>query len=122
MVRSKESLMAAYAFSIGVILAILLGFFNNSLESASGIFYTLLIIIGILIGYFSTSDKGTTTFLLASIAIVIVGGMGIEPLLFVAKSNVVVDILRNILSSLMVLFIPATIIVALKTIFSVTKI
>ena len=122
MVRSKENLTGAYAFAIGVILAVLLGLFNGSLESASGVFYSALVIIGVVVGYVSVSDKNTNTFLLASLTLVIVAGMGIQPLLFVAKQNFVVDKLRDILGALMVLFVPATIIVALKAIFAIAKI
>ena len=43
MVRSRENLMGAYAFSIGVILAVILGIFNKSLEYANGLFYSVLI-------------------------------------------------------------------------------
>jgi len=122
MVKSKENLVGAYAFLIGVVLAVILGLFNESLESASAVFYSALVLIGLLVGYFSVSGKNTNTFLIASLALVVVAGMGIEPLLYVAKQNYVVDYLRNILSALMVLFVPATIIVALKTIFAIAKI
>ncbi len=122
MVRSRENLMGAYAFSIGVILAVILGFFNKSLEYADGLFYSVLILIGLIVGYVSVSDKNSSTFLLASLTIVIVGGVGTEPLLFVAKQNVVVNLLRNILATLMVLFVPATIIAALKTVFASARI
>lgn len=122
MVRSRENLVGAYAFSIGIILSVVLGIFNESLEYADGLFYSVLILIGIIVGYVTVSDRNSVTFLLASLSIVIVGGVGTEPLLFVAKQNLVVNLLRNILATLMVLFVPATIIVALKTVFSLAKV
>lgn len=122
MVRAKENLTGAYAFLIGVVLAVVLGIFNDALESSGEIFYSLLVLIGLIIGFVCVSDKNTNTFLLASLGLVIVAGMGIEPLLYVAKQNFVVDSLRNILGALMVLFVPATIIVALKSIFAIAKI
>ena len=122
MVRSRENLVGAYAFSIGVILAVILGIFNQSLEYANGLFYSVLILIGLIVGYVSVTDKNSGTFLLASLAIVIVGGVGTEPLLFVAKQNWIVNLLRNVLATLMVLFVPATIIAALKTVFAIAKV
>ena len=122
MVVARENLIGAYAFTIGVLLAVVLGIFNHSLEYAGGLFYSILILIGLIVGYVSVSDKHSSTFLLASLSIVLVGGVGTEPLLFVAKQNVVVGLLRNILATLMVLFVPATIVVALKTVFSLAKI
>lgn len=121
-VRSKENLWGAYAFLIGVVLAVMLGLFNESLESAGGLFYTALVLIGLVVGFANVSDKNSQTFLLASLSIVIVGAMGLEPLKYIATNNYVVDSLRNVLGTLLLLFVPATIVVALKTVFAMAKI
>jgi len=122
MVKSRENLLGAYAFLIGVVLAVILGVFNNSLAESSGIFYSVLVLIGLIVGFMNVGDKNSSTFLLASISLVIVGALGVEPLKYVAMNNMVVTVLRNVLTSLLVLFVPATIIVALKTVFSMAKI
>ena len=122
MVRSKENLWGAYAFLIGVVLAVVFGFLTKSPEKAGGEFYTVLILIGIIVGFTISGDKSSVTFLTASISLVIVGALGNEPLIFIAQNNFVVNALRNILFSLMVLFIPATIVVSLKTVFSQAKV
>jgi len=96
--------------------------FNESLESAGGVFYTALVLIGLIVGFMNVSDKNSGTFLFASLALVIVGALGTDPLIYIAKDNFVVTALRNVLVSLMVLFIPATIIVALKTVFAMAKV
>jgi len=121
MVKSKENLLGAYAFLIGVVLAVVIGMFNNALHQASGALYTVLILIGIVVGFMNVGDKDSHTFLLASLSIVIVGALGLEPLIYIAD-NIVVESLRNILGSLLVLFVPATIIVSLKTVFAMAKI
>jgi nitrate/nitrite transporter NarK len=113
MVKSKENLLGAYSFLVGVILAIIFGFLSDSLGGANGLFYTAILVIGAIVGFMNVGDKDSHTFLLASLSIVIVGALGLEPLLYIAE-NFVVDVLRNILGSLLVLFVPATIIVALK--------
>jgi hypothetical protein len=122
MVKSRENLLGAYAFLIGVVLAVILGLFNKSLESAGGIFYSTLVVIGLFVGYMNVGDKNSSTFLFASLAMVIVGALGNEPLKYVSLNNYVVTSLRNILGTLLILFIPATIIVSLKTVFSMAKI
>ena len=122
MVRSRENLVAAYAFLVGVVLAIIFGLFQKSLESASGIFYSALIVIGLIVGFANVGDKNPNTFLIASLTLVIVGALGNDPLIYVNQNNFVVTALRNVLISLLVLFVPATIIVALKTIFAYAKI
>ena len=122
MVRSKENLVSAYAFLIGVILAVVFGLFNNSLEQAGGLFYTVLVIIGLVVGFMNVGDKNSSTFLMASLALIIVAALGSDPLKYVAQNNYVVTALRNILGSLLVLFVPTTIVVALKTVFAMAKI
>tara|TARA_Y100000310_G_scaffold341305_1_gene440045 strand:- start:660 stop:1028 length:369 start_codon:yes stop_codon:yes gene_type:complete len=122
MVKSKESLFGAYAFLVGVVLAIIFGIFNESLERAGGAFYSTLVFIGLIVGFSNTDEKGSGTFLIASISLVIVGALGKDALLFISQGNYVVNILRNVLGSLMVLFIPATIIVSLKTVFAMAKV
>jgi lipoprotein signal peptidase len=121
MVKSRENLVGAYAFLIGVVLAIGLGLFNDALEQTSGVFYTALILIGLIVG-FMVSEKNSNTFLLASLALVIVGALGNDPLIYIAGNNFFITALRNVLVSLLVLFIPATIIVAIKTVFAMAKI
>ena len=67
-------------------------------------------------------DKNSKTFLMASLSLVIVGALGADPLRYIALNNYAVKALSNVLTSLLVMFVPATIIVALKTVFSMAKI
>ena len=122
MVKSKENLLGAYAFLIGVVLAVIFGLFNKSLEQAGGLFYSTLVFIGIIVGFMNAGDRDSNTFLMASLSLVIVGALGMEPLKYIALDNYVVTSLRKVLGSLLVLFVPATIIVALKTVFAMAKI
>ena len=122
MVRSKENLWGAYAFLIGVVLAVIFGLFNEPLESAGGLFYSALVFIGLVVGFMNTSDRDSMAFLIASLSLVIVGSLGMEPLKYIALNNYVVTSLRNVLGSLLLMFVPATIVVALKTVFSMAKI
>jgi lipoprotein signal peptidase len=115
-------LIGAYAFLIGVVLAVIFGLFNEPLEQAGGLFYSALVVIGLIVGFMNVGDKDSHTFLMASLSLVIVGALGMEPLKYIALNNYVVDTLRNVLGSLLVLFVPATIIVALKTVFAMAKI
>ena len=122
MVRSKENLIGAYAFLIGVILAVAIGLWKEPLQSAGGWFYTALIVIGLIVGFMNVGDKDSSTFLMASLSLVIVGALGADPLKYIALNNYAVQALSGILTSLLVMFVPATIIVALKTVFSMAKI
>jgi len=122
MVRAKENLLGAYAFLIGVVLAIIIGLFSEPLQSAGGLFYSALVVVGLVVGFMNVSDKNSMTFLVASFSLVVVGALGADPLKYIALNNYAVRALSNILTSLLVMFVPATIIVALKTVFSMAKI
>jgi hypothetical protein len=127
MVKSRENLITAYAFLIGVILAVLLGILVAlDIPAAKNItyntFFIILVVIGILIGYLNTGDKDSTTFLLASVSLVIVGGLGNSTLVFISRLSPVLSMLNEIVRALLVLFIPATIITALKVVFSIAKV
>jgi len=65
MVKSKENLVGAYAFLIGVVLAVIFGLFNKPLEQAGGLFYSALVVIGLIVGFMNVGDKDSSTFLMA---------------------------------------------------------
>ena len=122
MVKSKENLIGAYSFLIGVILAIITGILQKYMgASASNLPYALLMILGVFVGFSNAGDKDSITFLLASLALVIVSGFGQSTLIYVSTIPILSS-LNSILASLLVMLVPATIIVALKTVFSVAKI
>ena len=123
MVIAKENLVGAWAFSIGVILAIIAGIFQSYMElPGSSIIYLLLVVAGIIIGFANAGDKNSVTFLLAALALVIVSGQANQTLQFISNLSPVLSSMIKILNALLVMFIPATVIVALKTVFSVAKV
>jgi len=104
------------------VLAVIFGIFNRSLEQAGGLFYSALVLIGLIVGFMNVGDKDSSTFLLASLSLVIVGSLGVDGLRYITLNNYIVTSLRNVLGSLLLLFVPATIVVALKTVFAMAKI
>ena len=122
MVKSKENLLGAYAFLVGVILSVIMGLLQKSIVgSASNIPYIILVLLGVLVGTLNVGDKDSMTFLFASVSLVIVSGFGQSALIYVS-SVPVLSSLSAILAALLVMFVPATIIVSLKTVFSIAKI
>lgn len=120
--ETKENLIGAWAFLIGVILAIATGLFHSGIGGASTFIYSLLVILGILVGILISGGKEAVNFLLASLALVIVSGMGQSTLIFISNLSPVLSYLSSILAALLVMFMPATIIVALKTVFSISRV
>ena len=111
----KHNLLGAWAFLIGVVLAIVIGVFNAQLGNDTATFINvLLVIIGILVGLLNVGSKDITTFLFAGIALVIVSNMG-------QSSLNVIPVVGDVFSALLTIFVPATVIVALKAVFSVAR-
>ncbi len=124
MIRAKENLVGAWAFLIGVILAILVGVLAGLFSSIriNPIVLGVLSILGIFVGYF-VAEKDIQTFLLASVSLVLVSYTGISGLILGAAVSGfdIGKIISSVLQALLALFVPATIIVALKSVFSIAK-
>ena len=105
-------------------MAVLVGIFSTIQEGAkiNQVVLTILACLGLVVGYFVYEDD-VRTFLIASVSLVLVGFAGIQGLvLSAAVSGVSINkLITAILGALLFLFIPATIIVALKTVFAIAK-
>jgi hypothetical protein len=102
--------IGAWAFVIGVILATIFGVLG-------GLTYGLaivLVLIGLVVGLLNITDKEIKPFLMAGTVLVIVSSLGRDVL-------GIVSILGNVLDAMLVLFVPATVIVALKSVFSLAR-
>jgi len=119
-IKSRENLLGAWAFLIGIILAVAVGIFAGAISSP--IILGILAFLGIVVGLF-VAEKDVNTFLLASVSLVIVSYMGISGLVLGAAIGgfYIGKIVASVLQTLLALFVPATIMVALKTVFSISK-
>jgi len=119
--KSKGKILGAWAFLVGVVLAVILGILGTGYSWV----LALLVIAGILVGLLNVTDKESSGFLLAGVSLVIVSAMGQNALdVFSSVSLWSIPIgtmLAGILSALLILFVPATIIVALKSVFDIAK-
>ena len=125
--KSKENSIGACAFLIGVILAIIIGisttlFSIPVLTTYSAQIYAILVILGLIVGFLNVTGKDTQTFLWAGTALVIVSKFGMESVVGSLIGIGIGDAVASIFGALLVLFVPATIIVALKTVFSIANV
>jgi len=112
MPKAKGNLIGAWAFLIGVILALILGLLGQ--DVVTGTWAIILVVLGIIVGLLNIAGSETKDFLLAGTALVIVGALGGQTLMEVSY-------LGNVLQALVILFVPATIVVALKSVFAIAK-
>lgn len=105
--------IAHYAFFIGLLVAIVAGFFRNLIEPE--VLVTTLVILGFLVGLFNLTAKETLPFLIASIALMLAGivNLGLIPGVGLY--------LRSILSNIVVFVVPGAILLGLKTIWKLAS-
>ena len=102
--------IGSWAFVIGLIIAIVLGLVGN----LSGVWVIVLVFFGLIVGLLNITREETTPFLISGTALVIVSALG-------GSFFYNVEVLANVLGTLLVIFVPATVIVAVKNIFNLSK-
>jgi hypothetical protein len=127
--KSHENFVGAWLFLTGVVLAVLIGiaatFFIpiNRIAMFSSPIYAILVILGIVVGMkINVSGKDSQTFLITSAILVIVSRFGMESVSGSLIGIGIGDLVSSVFSALLVLFVPATIVVALKNLFSMTNV
>ena len=102
-----------WAFFIGVILAIVLGFFSNFV--ASGTTGLVLVLLGLIVGFVNITRQESQGFLIAAIALLLVGNAGLNELPSVGFT------LDSILLNIGHFVAPAALVVALKAVVDLAK-
>lgn len=128
MITSRENSIGAWAFLIAVIFAIVIGLAISlmplsSLTKYSSFVYLILVILGLIVGAsINTAGRDSQTFLITGAIIVIVSRFGMESVISSLIGIGIGDVVSSAFAALLALFIPATIIVALKTVFGLAKV
>ena len=129
-IKSVENSFGAWAFLVGVILAVIIGIGSSSLSSStstltaySPAIYAILVILGLVVGFsIKVTGKDAQTFLITGAILVIVSRFGMESVTGSLIGIGIGDLVSSTFAALLVLFVPATIIVALKTVFDIARV
>jgi len=125
--RAQENVIGAWAFLIGVVLAIIIGISASFvsipfLTKYNASVYGILTLLGIIVGFTNVTGKDSQTFLVAGAVLVIVSKFGMESVSGSFIGIGIYDLVSSIFGALLALFVPATIIVALKTVFGIANV
>ena len=127
--KAKENSVGAWSFLIGVILAVVIGISTTSflpldkITQYSSPIYGILVLLGLIIGFsIKVSEKDAQAFLLTGAVIVLVSKFGMESVTGSLIGIGVGDTVASTFSALLTLFVPATIVVAIKRVFSMSRI
>ncbi|MBS3061503.1 MAG: hypothetical protein J4215_02890 [Candidatus Diapherotrites archaeon] len=105
------SQIGAYAFIVGIIIAILAGIVALDANTTQWILW-LMVVLGLIIGLLNVTEKETTSFLVAAIALIMTA---------TALSVLAVPIIDRVVGNIAVLAGPAALIVALRAIWNMAK-
>lgn len=103
----------SWAFIFGVVIAIIAGFWP-----LSALLTSVLIVLGIVVGLVNITSHETDKYLLAAVSLVVVTHFGGD---YMSQIEVVGTVLKNVLGAVQTFVTPATIIVALKVIYSLAQ-
>ena len=104
------NILGSWAFVIGMILAIVLG----AVGTVDKTIAVILVILGLIVGVLNVVGKEVQQFLMAGTVLVIVSALG-------SSVMNIIPVLGSILNAILIMFVPATIIVALKSVFSLAR-
>ncbi len=126
-IKSRENSIGAWTFLIGVVIAIIIGVGTSlipipELSRYSAQIYGVLIILGLIVGALNVTGKDSQTFMIAGAVLVVVSKFGMESVSGSLIGIGIGDAVSSIFAALLVLFVPATILVALKTVFSIAHV
>lgn len=109
--------IGSWAFLLGVVVAIIAGALLPD-KSTTPTVTSFLVLLGTVVGLLNVTTKETNSFLLASVSLVLVTALGGSVVSGVVSIG---QYLGSMLDSILVFVVPATIVVALKSIFALAE-
>lgn len=106
--KSSDNFIGGWAFLIGVILAIIIPLFSVINPTIT----IILVVIGLIVGLLNVTGEEGYHFMVSGIVLIIASNMGGDVLSAIPA-------LADIFNALLLIFVPATIIVAIKNVFHV---
>jgi uncharacterized membrane protein len=111
MAKGVSNSIGGWAFLVGVIVAVVLGV----LGSLNSTVLWILVIVGIIVGLLNIADAETTPFMLSGVVLIIASALGQGSL---ANAG---PMLNDILDALLAIFVPATVVVAIRNAYSMAR-
>ena len=111
--------MIAYAFTVGVLVALVLGLISPLVPaSVAPYLISLLVLAGIAVGFFNIHPDEVERYVLYVTAIVIVTSMSKGSL---GEVQIIGRFLESILASIMAFIVPSVVVVGLKAVLGLAR-
>ncbi len=108
--------LGGWAFILGVVIAIIAGLASGALDAISAGYVTLaLVVLGLIVGFLNIGDKEVNNFLIAAIAVVLLGtaNLAVIPLIGIYLASMVLNVAAFVA--------PAALVVALKSVYNLSS-
>jgi len=114
--------IGSWAFLVGILLAILSGVISLALPAIAGFLPLVLVILGLAVGFLNIGDREIQAFLIAGIALLVVG---IPNSVLLSKLDLIVPKLGTamviMLQTIALFAAPAVLVVSLKAFYMLSK-
>jgi hypothetical protein len=112
---SGSSIIGSWSFLVGFVLAMILGLGLGGIYQ--GTLLWVVFLLGVVVGLLNIAAAEVGAFLTGGTVLVLVSFLGIQVGIFEG----VAPLISNVLKGILTLFVPATIIVALRSVFILAK-
>lgn len=111
-----EKQIGRYSFIAGIIIAIVLGLAAHKLDTTANLLWSFLVVLGLIAGLLNVPQKSAKEFLWVATALVITAYAGSEQVKSWENVKLIGAPLKGIFDSILAFVVPATVVVALKSI------
>lgn len=114
--KEITKLIGSWAFLLGVIIAIGFGIMLEMelLNGQTQVFGVVLVCIGLIVGLLNVTHKESNRFIVSGVSLVLVSTLGMNLM-------ATVPYIGSVLVALLMIFVPATIVVAIRNVFDLAK-
>src|SRR3989344_964079 len=119
MMGGGPGMLGSWSFLVGLLLAVLLGVGLTGPYATQ--MYWVVFLLGVVVGLLNITSQETSAFLTAGTVLVLVSYLGADVLGSAAQAGFGVNLLVSVLNSVLVLFVPATIVVAVRAVFGLAR-
>ena len=112
----RSALVGSWSFLIGVVLAVLLGLGLGG--AYAGTLIWVIFLLGIVVGLLNITHDEANAFLVSGTVLVLVSYLGATA---VESVSIASYSMAALLKGILTLFVPATIVVALKSVFQLAR-
>ncbi len=119
MAKQNGNMMGSYAFLLGILLSVVLGFMQ-----AQAWMVAILAILGLVVALLNITDKEVHAYLLANVAIMIGAGTFSSMLTVLAAPlglGGISTMLQGILGNLVFFVAPGAVLIALKEVYGIAR-